>query len=120
MAMTKKEKNRKSQECKNYSYNLRRRVLIKALGGKCEACGSIERLELDHKNEEGREWCKGENIRIGRMQRLKLYEEDYCEDKLRVLCRSCNAKDGMHRMRNGVPHPEMRPLPDPPKDGIPF
>lgn len=119
MVMTKKERNRAGQLAKIEAIQRRRKILIKALGGRCQHCGSTEFLTLDHKEEQGRDWDVKPS-EIGRMKRLKLYEEDFLNDKLRVLCSTCNSKDGQHRGAHGVPHPEMRPLPDPPKDGIPF
>lgn len=115
----KKRKNRAGQIAKKEATQRRRRILIKALGGKCQHCGSTDFLTLDHKMEEGRDWDVKPR-EIGRMQRLKLYEEDYLNDKLRVLCSDCNSKDGGYRRQHGVPHPDMKEIPAPPNDGIPI
>jgi 5-methylcytosine-specific restriction endonuclease McrA len=118
-ALKKKKRNRAGQLAKNEANQRRRRILIKALGGKCVHCGTTEFLTLDHKEEEGRQWDVKPS-EIGRMARLKLYEEDYLNDKLRVLCNECNGRDGNYRRNHGVPHPDMTPIPATPNDGIPI
>lgn len=67
-------------------------LLFYALGGRCEKCGAVERLEIDHI--EGRDW---EPRRVGVCQRWRTYWLEFvlaCLEQggmLRLLCRWCNA-----------------------------
>jgi hypothetical protein len=73
----------------------RRRVaLLVLLGGICQDgfCFEVERLEFDHL--EGRDW---EPAALSTLQRIIRYEADAAAGKLRLLCRSHNAKDGSMR-----------------------
>ena len=72
---------------------LLRHCLIHVLGGRCEECGATERLEVDHKDGAG--WS---HRRMSSHQRVMRYVAEYRAGiPLRVLCRSCNAKDGALR-----------------------
>lgn len=71
---------------------VRRAALIARLGGVCEICKSTERLEFDH-HPGPCEWGDSRK-RPSRWQRMVLYEREADEGKLRLLCRSCNARDG--------------------------
>lgn len=64
--------------------------LIEMLGGKCVACQTTERLEIDHI--EGRDWDPSS---LSQNQRAAKYRAEYESGvKMQVLCRSCNASDG--------------------------
>lgn len=72
-----------------------RRALIRSLGGRCvsETCSveggetDISRLEIDHVNGTERDLAK-----LSSNRRVALYRREAKEGKLRVLCRSCNAR----------------------------
>jgi hypothetical protein len=68
-------------------YHRRRGELIRALGGKCLACGTDQSLEFDHPN--GRNW---KPRLLSRWMRIKNYERDAKAGNLRLLCRCCNAR----------------------------
>lgn len=66
----------------------RHRALIETLGGCCEVCGVLDDLEIDHPH--GRDW---EPRKLSLRQRVKRYEDEHKAGvKLRVLCRSHNAR----------------------------
>jgi len=66
-------------------YTARRMQLITDLGGRCENCGAIEKLEFDHPH--GREWTPRKHDVL---TRLKKYAADYAAGNLRLLCSHCN------------------------------
>ncbi len=62
------------------------------LGGRCEACGSTEELEIDHPA--GRTW----DIRkLNRWQRWRRYREEAKRGQVRLLCKRDNGHDGNRR-----------------------
>lgn len=63
--------------------------LMQKLGGKCDKCGSTKKLEFDHPN--GRDW---QPRKKNRWMRMIIYEREAAEGLLRILCKSCNCKDG--------------------------
>lgn len=65
----------------------RRRALIEKLGGKCAKCGEDTELEFHHKF--GRTWISKE---VNRRKRMKLYEEDFEQGKLQLLCKKCHKR----------------------------
>jgi hypothetical protein len=85
----------KNTEIKKRSYRRRRAALIATLGGKCALCGKEDQLELDHID--GRTW----SMKLGRMQRLRRYEQEAKEGKIRVACKPCNGLDGLLRKYGG-------------------
>ena len=70
--------------------HIRRQILIRAMGGKCEECGSEQDLEFHHT--EPRQWIAAN---LSRWQRQVYYEDDYWEGKLKLLCSTCNKKNGV-------------------------
>lgn len=70
----------------------RRAALIERLGGKCVLCGTTDRLEFDHIH--GATWKLDS---FNSRDRMKMYEQDADAGLLRILCRSCNAKDGRNK-----------------------
>lgn len=71
-----------------------RRRLVLELGGRCEFCGSttISDLEIDHKY--GRTWTPRE---VSSSHRVSRYRSEARRGLLRVLCKSCNSRDGSYR-----------------------
>lgn len=78
--------------------NVRRRraQLIAFLGGCCAKCHAREKLEFDHPR--GRSW---QPRKLSRHNRIARYWADARAGNLRLLCRSCNGRDGAHRV-NGA------------------
>lgn len=72
-------------------YHTERKELIQRLGGKCSVCpcADFSKLEFDHPN--GRPY---DVAKLSRLSRLRRYRKEADEGKVRVLCRSCNARDG--------------------------
>lgn len=70
-------------------YRQRYADLIKRLGGKCEKCGSVEDLSVDHRTRQ--EWGTRHREKSS-WHRIVIYEREEKEGKLRVLCGSCNSK----------------------------
>lgn len=68
----------------------RRRILIKAMGGKCDYCGATESLEFHHI--EPRTWIGSKK---SRWQRHVIHEEEYEAGKLKLACPDCNKKLGV-------------------------
>jgi len=70
-----------------------RSALLAKLGGRCAKCGAVERLEFDHHPEA----CTWEPQKVSQWIRIARYRREAAKGQLRVLCRSCNAKDGSRR-----------------------
>lgn len=68
---------------------LLRAELIKILGGKCEKCGGVRRLEPHHKTP--RTWVSRERWA---MSRLLVYLKEARAGLLGLLCRDCNNSAG--------------------------
>lgn len=64
---------------------MRRKALIKMMGGRCAICRTRQNLEFDHPS--GRSWC---TRKVSMWQRMKLYEEEWEAGKIRLLCGHCN------------------------------
>lgn len=65
-------------------------MLVCRLGGKCAECGTEMGLEIDHMD--GRDWVVG---KLPPLPRVKRYWQEFFRGvRLRVLCRSCNGRDG--------------------------
>jgi hypothetical protein len=60
--------------------------MINALGGKCEQCGSTEKLQFNHKFK--RYW---DPAKFNRVSRMKRYLEDMNKGHINLLCSHCNA-----------------------------
>jgi 5-methylcytosine-specific restriction endonuclease McrA len=76
----------------------RRAFLMQQMGGRCAFCGSSEFLEFDHMVP--RRWVAAAK---SRWQRQREYERDDALGELRLLCRSCNGRDGaLRRWVKGV------------------
>lgn len=75
----------------NRAESIRKRmaILVAELGGKCTHCGSTKRLEPDHIH--GTTWNPEE---LSPERRMSAYEADAKAGLIRLLCRSCNARDG--------------------------
>ena len=71
-----------------------RSELICVLGGCCVLCLRIDELEFDHPK--GRAWHPREH---NQLQRMRLYWRDHAADNLRLLCSSCNGRDGALRAK---------------------
>ena len=69
-------------------YHIRRFSLIALLGDKCAICGNTWRLEIDHIN--GRDYSAR---KLNSLMRVKRYEQEHKEGKLRVLCSDCNKRN---------------------------
>lgn len=65
-----------------------RAALIQLMGGECVLCHTTEDLEFDHPH--GRDW--GDPKHVGSTARIKRYEKEYAEGKLRLLCSDCNKR----------------------------
>lgn len=64
--------------------------LFDIMGNHCSLCGVTEDLALDH-HPEPRKWpCN----KLNQYRRAKLYLRDWAAGNLRILCRSCNCRDG--------------------------
>lgn len=72
-----------------------RAMLVVAMGGACEKCGSraYSELEFDHIGE--RTW---DAAKVSSSHRISIYRREFSEGKLRLLCRTCNAQDGANRV----------------------
>lgn len=73
---------------------IRRQILIRAMGGKCEycPCNDPTKLEFHHKHEHGpREW-KTHNT--SRWTRQAIYEREFIEGKIELACGDCNKRLG--------------------------
>jgi len=66
--------------------------LFDTMGWCCANCGTIANVELDHPH--GRNW---EPRNCDCVTRAKRYLRDWADGNLRILCRTCNAKDGGRR-----------------------
>jgi hypothetical protein len=76
--------------------------LYDSLGKKCACCSAEHGLEFDH--QKGRKYMP---CSMNCLARAKAYLKDYAEGNLRLLCRSCNGRDGAHRRwhaERGVEH----------------
>jgi 5-methylcytosine-specific restriction endonuclease McrA len=75
----------------------KRQKLLIMMGGVCAACGEddLALLEIDHI--EDRQY---EPRQLSRTKRLKMYEEEYRQGRVRLLCSSCN-KSNEYRKHNG-------------------
>ena len=69
-----------------------RQFMMQALGNKCDDCGTDEWLEFDHWN--GRNWSMRAK---SQWARTRILMEEFQKGLLRLLCRSCNARDGNRR-----------------------
>jgi hypothetical protein len=71
-----------------------RAFLIEVMGHRCAICGKKRaRWHLDHPY--GRHWpCRGPS----RLTRMKMYLRDWLVGNLRLLCHSCNERDGALKM----------------------
>jgi len=78
----------------------RRDALLKKMGGACQQCGQVEKLEFHHPY--GRDWIARS---MNPYLRMNHYERDFAEGNLELLCKSCNAKT-LPRPRPG----ELEPL----------
>lgn len=70
--------------------------LFKRLGNKCAECPETDprKLQFDHPN--GRDW---EPSKLSYSARMKRYEREVNENKVRLLCEPCN-------LRNRAQHPD--------------
>lgn len=68
-------------------YETHKATLIELLGGKCVYCGATEKLTFDHVNGD-RDWVPSQ---VHSTKRMRLYEQDFLEDKLQLLCVKCNS-----------------------------
>jgi 5-methylcytosine-specific restriction endonuclease McrA len=71
--------------------------LILQLGGKCEKCGSLSALTIDHI-----EGCDFEHKAVEWSYRVSIYRREAKEGKLQVLCGKCNRKKGDPRAQAQV------------------
>ena len=70
-------------------YKVRYAALIQRLGGKCENCGAITKLSVDHWDRQ--DWgCH--HRKKSSWQRVVIYEREEKDGKLRVLCCGCNSE----------------------------
>jgi hypothetical protein len=90
--------------CRRRMLKRRKDELVALLGGKCEVCGSVEMLTIEHKD--GRDYC----IRkLSSLQRLKKYKEEFLSGvKLALMCLSCNSSDGNYWSQFYEDNPEMK------------
>lgn len=73
-----------------YAYARRlKRKLLALLGGRCHICGTSRKLEFDHLVP--RTWRSRD---LTWHRRLKRYEREIAEGKVKAACRSCNARKG--------------------------
>jgi 5-methylcytosine-specific restriction endonuclease McrA len=73
--------------------NMKRVIVIQALGGCCKTCGytdDIRALQLDHINDDGYEDRRGKG-KIGKIYRYYVNKLDEAKDILQVLCANCHA-----------------------------
>jgi 5-methylcytosine-specific restriction endonuclease McrA len=82
-----------------YRYKMMRAFLVRVMGGHCCICGTTNNLQFDHPW--GSTWMiRDQNAR----NRALRYFADWRNGNLRLLCRWCNRKDGVHRRDNfGAP-----------------
>jgi hypothetical protein len=82
-----------SKQRERYLARIVRRALIDAMGPGCAICGRLRgRWHLDHPK--GRDW----QVRsLSRMTRMRRYLKDWFNNNLRLLCHSCNERDGAKR-----------------------
>ena len=73
--------------------NIRESILV-SLGKQCEICGRTRATwHLDHID-----GCRTWNLRsYSRVTRMKKYLLDFYSNRLRILCESCNTRDGARR-----------------------
>lgn len=71
------------------SVQRRREILQIAMGGRCEYCGSREKLEFHHT--QPREWVAS---RVNQMTRQAQYEQEFLEGILQLTCATCNKRLG--------------------------
>ncbi|QDT30908.1 hypothetical protein Mal48_01820 [Thalassoglobus polymorphus] len=67
----------------------RRAILVIAMGGECEFCGSANRLEFHHT--EPRKWVAA---KVNQSTRQKMYEKEFLSGKLALACSDCNKRLG--------------------------
>ena len=79
----------KEEEQKRTRAYALRDLMRKELGEKCKQCDNCLSLSFHHPN--GRNW---EPNKKNLLQRMRLYYRDFLQDKLELLCVSCNRKDG--------------------------
>jgi hypothetical protein len=68
-------------------YHVLRDALINDMGGRCEQCGTAEKLEFNHKY--GKCW---EPRMICFYNRMLRYRREFEAGELNLLCKSCNYK----------------------------
>src|SRR5690606_32918172 len=71
------------------SYRRRRAKLIEAMGGKCDYCGSVEKLEFHHLQR--RTWVARN---LSRWSRIARYWEEFEWGVLKLACAPCNKRLG--------------------------
>jgi hypothetical protein len=71
------------------SAKLRRAALAEIMGGSCYKCGSTEKLEFHHVQD--RDWVAK---KLNRWMRVKMYERDYFQGILVLLCHECHKEIG--------------------------
>ncbi|WP_437231052.1 hypothetical protein SH661x_002296 [Planctomicrobium sp. SH661] len=72
---------------------IRRKILVKAMGGQCEDCGceGTPRNKLEFHHTSPRTWvCRDKS----RWSRQRLYEEEWDKGLLILLCAFCNKARG--------------------------
>lgn len=67
----------------------RRAALIVKLGGRCRQCVATEKLEFHHTKP--RTWTAAA---VSRIVRIRLYETDYENGVIELLCKKCNRAAG--------------------------
>jgi 5-methylcytosine-specific restriction endonuclease McrA len=67
----------------------KRAAMVAALGGCCENCGSVKKLEFHHTVP--RTWCASNH---NQWTRLNLYQHDIKAGHIVLLCKRCNISAG--------------------------
>jgi 5-methylcytosine-specific restriction endonuclease McrA len=65
--------------------------LICDLGGKCVSCGSVEDLEIDHKDPRLKMYVTNQ---LDPSWRVSMYRREAKYGMLQVLCADCNSRKG--------------------------
>jgi 5-methylcytosine-specific restriction endonuclease McrA len=71
-----------------------RKRLLEELGGCCQRCGTMRKLEFDHIIPATRHWV---NEQHGTYKRMLIYRAEAKLGLLQVLCRKHNAQKGQNR-----------------------
>ena len=82
------------RQWKREKYEKERDELVELLGGKCQWCGSNEKLEVHHDNGD-RDW---DLVKVSCLTRIRRYRKEYeAGVKMYLLCKKCHKRELDHR-----------------------